>query len=94
MVKLADKLYNLRDLEVSTDKRNYELNDLHPCLIAPIKGSTPIGWEKSRVDEYFKWAAKVCQGLRGTNAELEGKLEEIFKRRGLSMFAEGAPAVE
>ena len=94
LVKLADKLYNLRDLEVSTDKRNYELNDLDPSLIAPTKGSTPIGWEESRVDEYFKWAAKVCQGLRGTNAELEGKLEEIFKRRGLSAFAKDAPAVE
>jgi len=72
LVKLADKLYNLRDLE----------------------RSTPVGWEKSRVDEYFKWAAKVCQGLRGTNAELEGKLEEIFKRQGLSVFAKGAPAIE
>ena len=63
-------------------------------LHCPTKRSTPVGWEKSRVDEYFKWAAKVCQGLRGTNAELEGKLEEIFKRRGLSVFAKGAPAVE
>ena len=24
---------------------------------------------------------QVCQGLRGANAELEGKLEEIFKKR-------------
>ena len=27
LVKLADKLYNLRDLEVSTDKRKFEFND-------------------------------------------------------------------
>jgi len=72
LVKLADKLYNLRDLE----------------------RSTPVGWEKTRVDEYFKWAAQVCQGLRGTNAELEGKLEEIFNKRGLSMLINGTPAVE
>ena len=37
---------------------------------------------------------QVCRGLRGSNAELEGKLEEIFKSRGLSMLNDGNHAVE
>ncbi len=37
LVKLADKLHNLRDLEVNV----------------------PVGWEQKRVDEYYRWSAKV-----------------------------------
>lgn len=59
LVKLADKLYNLRDLE----------------------RGTPEGWTEKRVQEYFKWAEKVVRGLRGTNKEMEEKLDEIFTRR-------------
>ncbi|KAK3095606.1 hypothetical protein FSP39_016601 [Pinctada imbricata] len=58
LVKLADKLYNLRDLE--------------RC--------TPEGWTPQRVQEYFEWAGKVVQGLRGTNKALEAELDVIFRR--------------
>ncbi|VDL76230.1 unnamed protein product [Nippostrongylus brasiliensis] len=37
LVHLADKLYNLRDLE----------------------RATPIGWDRRRVKEYFKWSKEV-----------------------------------
>jgi len=57
-VKLADKLYNLRDLE----------------------RATPEGWTPERVQEYYEWAQKVVNGLRGTNKNLEDNLDEIFKR--------------
>ncbi|KAJ7994776.1 hypothetical protein DPEC_G00252980 [Dallia pectoralis] len=63
LVKLADKLYNLRDL--------------NRC--------TPTGWTAERVQEYFVWAAQVVRGLRGTNPTLEGKLEELFKQRGVEL---------
>jgi guanosine-3',5'-bis(diphosphate) 3'-pyrophosphohydrolase len=63
LVKLADKLYNLRDL----------------------KRSTPVGWTKERVNEYFVWAANVVAGLRGTNSALENKLNELFAERGISI---------
>lgn len=61
LVKLADKLYNLRDLEKAA----------------------PVGWGKERVHEYFVWAKKVVDGLRGTNQEMEEGLDEIFKRVGV-----------
>ncbi|NWR91691.1 MESH1 pyrophosphohydrolase, partial [Furnarius figulus] len=61
LVKLADKLYNLRDL--------------NRC--------TPQGWSAERVQEYFRWAALVVSGLRGTSASLEGALRSLFRERGL-----------
>ncbi|NXS07542.1 MESH1 pyrophosphohydrolase, partial [Neodrepanis coruscans] len=63
LVKLADKLYNLRDL--------------NRC--------TPQGWSAQRVQEYFRWAALVVSGLRGTSAALEGALQSLFRQRGLAM---------
>ncbi|NWW76568.1 MESH1 pyrophosphohydrolase, partial [Climacteris rufus] len=61
LVKLADKLYNLRDL--------------NRC--------TPQGWSVERVQEYFRWAARVVSGLRGTSAALEGALQRLFEERGV-----------
>ncbi|NWX59290.1 MESH1 pyrophosphohydrolase, partial [Promerops cafer] len=55
LVKLADKLHNLRDL--------------NRC--------TPQGWSAERVQEYFRWAARVVSGLRGTSAALEGALQRL-----------------
>ncbi|NXD38187.1 MESH1 pyrophosphohydrolase, partial [Copsychus sechellarum] len=62
LVKLADKLYNLRDL--------------NRC--------TPRGWSAERVQEYFRWAARVVSGLRGTSAALEGALQRLFEERGVA----------
>ena len=61
-MKLADKLYNLRDLE----------------------RASPDGWSPERVQEYFHWAQKVVNGLRGTNKAMEDSLDEIFKRHCIS----------
>ena len=61
LVKLADKLYNLRDLTQS-------------C---------PKGWTAKRREEYFMWAKKVVDGLRGTCQPLEDQLDEIFQARGI-----------
>ena len=65
LVKLADKLYNLRDL----------------------KRVPPTSWSEERVNDYFYWAAKVVQGLRGTNEALEKSLDEIFKEKGVLHLA-------
>ncbi|NWW32390.1 MESH1 pyrophosphohydrolase, partial [Panurus biarmicus] len=62
LVKLADKLYNLRDL--------------NRC--------TPQGWSAERVQEYFRWAARVVAGLRGTSAALEGALQRLLEERGVA----------
>ncbi|NP_001017835.1 guanosine-3',5'-bis(diphosphate) 3'-pyrophosphohydrolase MESH1 [Danio rerio] len=63
LVKLADKLYNLRDL--------------NRC--------TPEGWSAQRVQEYFEWASQVVKGLRGTNAAIEEKLQQLFLERGVKL---------
>ncbi|NXK40805.1 MESH1 pyrophosphohydrolase, partial [Piprites chloris] len=62
LVQLADKLYNLRDL--------------NRC--------TPQGWSEERVQEYFRWAALVVSGLRGTSARLEAELRRLFEERGVA----------
>ncbi|NWW13994.1 MESH1 pyrophosphohydrolase, partial [Oreocharis arfaki] len=62
LVKLADKLYNLRDL--------------NRC--------TPQGWSAERVQEYFRWAARVVSGLRGTSVALEAALQRLFEERGVA----------
>uniref|UniRef100_A0A1I7Y6V8 Guanosine-3',5'-bis(diphosphate) 3'-pyrophosphohydrolase MESH1 n=2 Tax=Steinernema glaseri TaxID=37863 RepID=A0A1I7Y6V8_9BILA len=58
LVHLADKLYNLRDLE----------------------HASPIGWDKRRVHEYFKWSKQVIAQLKGTNETLEALLDDIINR--------------
>jgi guanosine-3',5'-bis(diphosphate) 3'-pyrophosphohydrolase len=59
LVKLADKICNLRDLGV------------HP----------PVGWNKRRRREYFDWAKRVIDGLRGTNRRLEAAFDAAYARR-------------
>lgn len=61
LVKLADKLYNLRDLQKSI----------------------PQYWSRDRVDQYFVWAKKVVDNLRGTNKKLEDALDELFREKGV-----------
>lgn len=58
IVKLADKLYNLRDLQL--------------CL--------PEGWTEDRRQEYYRWAKRVVDNLRGTNEVLEKELYSIFEK--------------
>ena len=59
LVKLADKICNLRDLGA------------HP----------PVGWNKKRRREYFDWAKRVIDGLRGTNRRLEAAFDAAFAKR-------------
>lgn len=63
LVKLADKLYNLRDLNCST----------------------PEGWTEQRVQEYFIWASRVVNAMRGTNPTLEASLDQLFCERGVEI---------
>ncbi|CAI2293757.1 unnamed protein product [Caenorhabditis sp. 36 PRJEB53466] len=58
LVHLADKLYNLRDLE----------------------RKAPIGWDKKRVNEYFKWSREVIGQMKGTNEALEYALDDVINR--------------
>ncbi|XP_026565169.1 guanosine-3',5'-bis(diphosphate) 3'-pyrophosphohydrolase MESH1 [Pseudonaja textilis] len=62
LVALADKLYNLRDL----DRR------------------VPEGWSEQRVREYFAWAARVADPLRGSCPALEEPLWRLLATRGVA----------
>jgi guanosine-3',5'-bis(diphosphate) 3'-pyrophosphohydrolase len=46
--------------------------------LGDILRSPPAGWPVSRKLEYFEWAGQVIDGLRGTNAALEEKFDELF----------------
>uniref|UniRef100_A0A8C4R254 HD domain containing 3 n=1 Tax=Eptatretus burgeri TaxID=7764 RepID=A0A8C4R254_EPTBU len=71
-VKAAPRMSNHAKLVVLADML-YNLRDLQRV--------TPEGWSEERVQKYFEWSSRVVQGLRGTNAELEKKLDELFSQR-------------
>jgi guanosine-3',5'-bis(diphosphate) 3'-pyrophosphohydrolase len=59
LVKLADKIANLRD----------------------IVRSPPADWSLQRKQDYFDWAKRVVDELRGTNAKLERKFDALYRKR-------------
>jgi guanosine-3',5'-bis(diphosphate) 3'-pyrophosphohydrolase len=61
LVKLADKISNLRD----------------------IIASPPEGWSLQRKQEYFDWAKSVVDQVRGTNAKLERRFDQLYRKRPL-----------
>ncbi|XP_072201315.1 guanosine-3',5'-bis(diphosphate) 3'-pyrophosphohydrolase MESH1 [Excalfactoria chinensis] len=63
LVKMADKLHNLREL----------------------RRATPTGWSEERVQEYFRWAAEVVEGLRGTSPPMEAALQQLLEERGVEL---------
>jgi guanosine-3',5'-bis(diphosphate) 3'-pyrophosphohydrolase len=60
LVKLADKICNLRDM-----------------FAAP-----PARWSNRRKHEYFEWAARVIDGVRGTHPRLEAVFDDLMARKG------------
>jgi guanosine-3',5'-bis(diphosphate) 3'-pyrophosphohydrolase len=59
LVKLADKICNLRDI-----------------LVSP-----PKDWSVERKREYFEWAKKVIDRVRGTNPKLERRFDQSYRKR-------------
>ncbi|MDX2510305.1 MAG: hypothetical protein QNK28_12230, partial [Desulfobacterales bacterium] len=59
LVKLADKISNLRD--VSTN--------------------APESWSLERRQEYFDWAKKVIDKVRGVNPNLESIFDDAYSQR-------------
>ena len=56
LVKLADKICNLRDVAVRP----------------------PAKWDLERRREYFEWAKRVIDGLRGANPALEAAFDRAY----------------
>ena len=59
LVKLADKISNLRD----------------------IVASPPSDWSLERKQHYFDWAKQVVDEIRGTNAKLERRFDQLYRQR-------------
>jgi guanosine-3',5'-bis(diphosphate) 3'-pyrophosphohydrolase len=59
LVKLADKICNLRDMNQSP----------------------PLDWSTQRQAEYFIWAKKVVDPMRGVSATLEALFDAAFANR-------------
>jgi len=59
LVKLADKICNLRD----------------------IRAAPPVGWSRARKREYYLWAKRVVDGLRGVHPHLERAFDREFRKR-------------
>jgi guanosine-3',5'-bis(diphosphate) 3'-pyrophosphohydrolase len=59
LVKLADKIANLRD----------------------VASSPPDRWDLARRQEYFDWAKRVVDELRGANPGPEAVFDEAFTAR-------------
>jgi guanosine-3',5'-bis(diphosphate) 3'-pyrophosphohydrolase len=59
LVKLADKIANLRD----------------------VASSPPASWPISRQREYFEWAKRVVDALRGVHPDLERVFDAAYARR-------------
>jgi GTP diphosphokinase / guanosine-3',5'-bis(diphosphate) 3'-diphosphatase len=59
LVKLADKISNLRD----------------------IVASPPSAWSLERKRDYFDWAKQIVDQIRGTNAKLERRFDQLYRQR-------------
>ena len=59
LVKLADKICNLRD----------------------VADRPPAKWDLQRRQEYFEWAKRVIDGLRGTHPRLESAFDAAYLRK-------------
>jgi guanosine-3',5'-bis(diphosphate) 3'-pyrophosphohydrolase len=59
LVKLADKICNLRD----------------------VADRPPAKWELQRRQEYFEWAKRVIDGLRGVHPGLEAAFDAAYARK-------------
>lgn len=53
--------------------------------LSDLLDKTPVGWTAERVAEYFNWAEKVIDGLRGTHLEMEKRLDQCLARRSIAI---------
>lgn len=51
------------------------------CNLRDIASSPPAGWALERKQEYFDWARRVIDALRGTNPRLEALFDAAYALR-------------
>jgi guanosine-3',5'-bis(diphosphate) 3'-pyrophosphohydrolase len=50
------------------------------CNLRDILAAPPSGWSDERKREYFDWAKRVVDELRGTHRELEAVFDEVYRK--------------
>jgi guanosine-3',5'-bis(diphosphate) 3'-pyrophosphohydrolase len=60
------------------------------CNLEDIITSPPTGWAEERKRDYVKWAKQVVDGLRGTNARLEARFDELYAQAERVLAVDGA----
>jgi guanosine-3',5'-bis(diphosphate) 3'-pyrophosphohydrolase len=60
------------------------------CNLRDVADDPPANWPHERRVEYFEWAQRVIDGLRGTHPELEAVFDAVYTR-GLSLVDGTAP---
>jgi guanosine-3',5'-bis(diphosphate) 3'-pyrophosphohydrolase len=51
------------------------------CNLRDVADRPPAKWDLARRSEYFDWAKRVVDGLRGTHGGLEKAFDEAYSRR-------------
>ncbi|MEN6483599.1 MAG: HD domain-containing protein [Syntrophobacteraceae bacterium] len=49
------------------------------CNVIDITHSPPRGWSIERQTDYLDWTEKVVEGLKGCNASLEARYDEVLR---------------
>jgi guanosine-3',5'-bis(diphosphate) 3'-pyrophosphohydrolase len=51
------------------------------CNLRDVAERPPAKWDRMRQREYFEWAKRVIDGLRGAHPRLEAVFDAIYSRR-------------
>jgi len=49
------------------------------CNVRDVMHTPPEGWDQRRRSDYLDWAARVADGCRGTNPELERHFDALLR---------------
>ncbi|MEX1993015.1 MAG: HD domain-containing protein [Steroidobacteraceae bacterium] len=51
------------------------------CNLRDVAERPPAHWDRARSREYFDWAKRVIDGLRGAHPRLEAAFDAVFSKR-------------
>ena len=51
------------------------------CNVRDVASAPPADWPLERRREYFDWAKRVVDGLRGVDARLEALFDQAYSKR-------------
>jgi guanosine-3',5'-bis(diphosphate) 3'-pyrophosphohydrolase len=51
------------------------------CNLRDLNMSAPTDWSTDRIQEYFEWANKVVENLRGVSPDLEAVFDEVHSKK-------------